>query len=132
MSTYDLTIGDHTETHLSKRAAMYRVVRYLFNHGIRPETIQALIPWRAKTLFLEFEGKLSSTQVLSLASRTRNLNGNPLDAGRYYCDDAELFYSNDRTYALTRMWEKKWKYAMQNLCDAFPDMRISYRTSDSK
>lgn len=132
LTQYDVTIGDHTVTNLAKRNAMFLVVKQLCDHGVKPERITELIPWRTRNLFLALDGHLSTEAFSNKAAKVRKAEGRRFEPRRRFCRDDQLIYSEGRTYALTNQWGHRWDQAMKNLCEAFPEMQISFHPSDSE
>lgn len=126
---YDVTIKGATETITGKRNAIFRIVKHLCENGIKPERIAEIIYWRTNRLFTSVEGILSSEDFISKASKLSEEQGKHFEYRRWFCDEGELIYQNNKTYALINQWGNQWDVAMQLLIDAFPEAKISYKVS---
>ena len=126
---YDVTINGITETITGKRNAIYRIVKQLCVNGVKPERIAELIYWRTNRLFTILEGTLSSEDFISKASQLSEAQGKHFEDGRWYCDEGELIYNDDKTYAFSNQWGGQWDVAMKILIDAFPEAKMSYKVS---
>ena len=128
---YDVSIDGTTETITAKRNVIFHIVKHLCEQGAKPERIAEMIYWRTNRLFLTLEGRLSSPEFSSMASKARESQGKNFNKGKWFCDEGELIHQNDKTYAFTNQWGDLWAEAMKILIDAFPEADISYKVSES-
>ena len=128
-SRFDVTIYGILSSNQAKRNAMYHVVKNLCSKDATPEQIATLIHWKAKSMFFDVEGKLTSQEFIQKAS---SLKGRKFDMPRWFCDDEHLLYANGKTFALTKMWGNRWAEALRILSKAFPDAKIEFRISASE
>jgi hypothetical protein len=129
---YDVTIDGHTETIMGKRNAIFHIVRYLCEKGAKPERIAELIYWRTNRLFTTLEGTLTREDFISAASKQDEAQGKRFEYRRWFCDDVELIYKDNKTYAFSNQWGGQWDVAMKILMDAFPEEKISYKVNGSE
>jgi len=99
MTRYDLTTGTAKFSGLPKRRLVYFVTKEAFNKGFKP---LELIPEKRRWAIVE--GNHDSESFLREAQRARSSEGSDSEIGRFYTDDDQLFVSDGRTYALTKMW----------------------------
>lgn len=123
---YDVTVYGIPSLKQAKRHAMYHVAKALCSKGITPEQIAALITWRTKTIFFGLDGKLTSEEFVQKALNTK---GRSFDAHRWFCDDAELIYSNGKTFVFSKMWGNRWAEALRILAKEFPAAKIEFNVS---
>jgi hypothetical protein len=116
---------------VGKRNAIFHIVRYLCEKGVKPERIAELIYWKTNRLFTTVEGTLSREDFISAASQQDEAQGKRFEYRRWFCDDVELIHKDNKTYAFSNQWGGQWDTAMKILIDAFPEEKISYKVSDS-
>ncbi len=52
-------------------------------------------------------------------------------ADRYFCDDSELFYADNKTYAFTNQWGLRTEEAVKGILAMLPaDHGIEYEVAD--
>jgi hypothetical protein len=126
---YDVTIGDVTETITAKRNAIFHVVKYLCEHGAAPKRIAELLHWPMHRMFTIQSGKLSSEEFISAVSKLHSSQGKRFTPGRWFCDEGELIYQENKTYAFINQWGETFDDAMKILIDTFPEAKISYKVN---
>lgn len=129
---YDVTIEGVTETITAKRNVIYHIVRHLCENGVKPEGIAELLSPLTNRLFTTVEGTLSPEAFVSAASKLYEDQGKQFHSGRWFCDEGELIYADNKTYAFINQWGNQWDDAMKILIDAFPQEKITYRVSGSE
>lgn len=127
---FDLQIGNQTYQRLTKRGAVFTVVQYLFQLGKSPEEMRDAVSFRPNTMFLSLQGNLSPEEFLAAANENAIQEGTLFKKSKFYCDEGELFHSNERTFALTKHWSRRTKEAIENLIESFADAEIEYSVSD--
>lgn len=125
-NVYDVTVYGMSITRQAKRNAIYQVVKALCDRGATPERIATLIHWKTKTIFFELEGQLNSEEFIRTAQNSRGRN---FDQNRWFCSDGQLFYSNSKTFAFTKMWGNRWAEALRILANEYPDSKIEFSVS---
>lgn len=128
---YDVTVGGETFIGLPKRRAIYRVIRYLCDAGVDPETIRASVPWR-KNMLRGFEGRLDSDQFRGELEKQLESEGKKPTPRRFFTEDDELIHANGKTYAMTKMWGPRTPRALKDLITAFPEYGVEVRESAGK
>lgn len=92
---YDLTIGEAFFPNLAKRRLMLALVREAINQGVSLEKLCDAITWRKRDLFISAPGQADEAAFQALYT------GKKL---RYFFAPDELFFADDTTYALSRVW----------------------------
>lgn len=113
----------------NKRRMMFHVISYILKNGGTPEKIAEAIPWKGKTLFKAFEGKLNTEQVRKEIMKN-DPGGQIPRAERYFIDKDELFYFDDKTYALTNQWGIHAVRSVKSLSEMFSDLKIEIRKTE--
>ncbi|CAG0985471.1 hypothetical protein ARNL5_02817 [Anaerolineae bacterium] len=129
---FDVTVNGATATHLAKRNAIFFVVKSLCDGGTRPEKIADLIHWRTRRLFLAHDGQLVPTDFITAAATRRGADGKRFEQRRWFCDEGELIYCDNKTFAFSNQWGDKWSLAMNILIEAFPEAQITYQAAESE
>jgi hypothetical protein len=129
---YDVTLYDVTATRLAKRNAIFAIVKRLCDHGVTPEAIVDVIPWRKQRLFRVAVGQLEPEEFTAAVQTEREAEGQPFRPKRWFCAEDQLIYSVGKTYAFSNQWGVRWHEAMTNLINAFPEAKISYRPSQAE
>ena len=128
-SKLDVTIDDEVYERLPKRTAIYTIVRHLADAGHSPEAIAAALPWRS-SIFRSAIGEMSEEEFTIQLKSNALSGGKSFDESRYFCAGGELIIHEGKTYAFTNQWGTPTLKAMDDLINAFPDERISYRVSE--
>jgi hypothetical protein len=123
---YDIQIGDEVHRSIWKRNALYLICKRLCETGVSPDEIAALFTWRNNAWY-SVDGKVEASEFESLASKKAASGGPTFDRPRWYADDGELFYANDKTYAFSKMWGgKNWHKAMNLMKEKYPHFKIDF------
>ncbi len=123
---YDVTVEGHVHDRLPKRVAIFTVVRHLTGSGHSPDAICAAVPWR-QSMFRVADGELSVDEFVANQKNAAGSGGRSFDERRYFCGDDELIHFDGKTYAFTNQWGQHTIRAIDNLIEAFTDVKISYR-----
>lgn len=122
---YDVTVGGTTYPRLSKRMAIFRVVKYLCDSAVTPEAISRVNGWGAKR-FRSADVIISSQEEFIQGQKAQEAaGGKRFDASGYFCDDDELFHSGGKTWALSSQWGTRAPEFIGELKKAFPDKEIT-------
>ena len=113
----------------NKRWMMFNVISYILQHGGKPGKVAEAVPWKGKTLFRVFEGKLNTEQVRK-AIMKNDPGGKIPRTERYFIDKDELFYFDDKTYALTNQWGIHAVRSVKSLSEMFSDLKIEIRKTE--
>jgi hypothetical protein len=133
LSKYDVTVGGETQSRLSKRAAIYAIVKFLCDSGIGPEKIAAQVPGYENRMFRSAEGTLDSAAFLHRMRQEQEDGGRRFDESRYSCDDTQLIHANGRTFACINQWGgSHFLSAINSLRKTFPEHRIEYAKSEDE
>jgi hypothetical protein len=132
LTKYDVTVNGQTHRRLSKRAAIYTVVKFLCDSGIAPETIAAAVPSRENTMFRSAEGTLDSVAFVQRMRQEEERGGRRFEERRFYYVDSELIRAEGRTYAFTNQWGDQTISAVNSLIQAFPDHPITCTKSENE
>jgi hypothetical protein len=132
LSKYDVTIGGQTHCRLSKRAAIYAVVKFLCDSGVGPERIAAQVPGYENRMFRSADGALDRPAFLGRMRQEQENGGMSFDESRFFCDDDQLIHADGRTLACTNQWGGNFLAAINSLKKAFPEHRIEYTKSEDE
>lgn len=127
---YDVAVDGETNEHLTKRAAIFTVVKFLCKSGITPDLVASKVPRRQKRMFRFAEGNLTASEFLAAMKAVEQSGGRRFEEHRFYCADEELIHSDGRTFAFTNQWGDGCIDAINSLIDAFPDFRITCSKSE--
>ncbi|MEM9943336.1 MAG: hypothetical protein AAF939_17360 [Planctomycetota bacterium] len=123
---FDVTIDGVTSEKLSKRKAIFQVVKALCDRGVDPNRISEASGVGAR-MFLSVDGEIGSVDFVGAAVA----NGN-FDPSRFNCADGELIPFSGKTYALTNQWGSGTQVAIEKSLSAFPDLKIGCRTHEER
>ena len=126
LTKYDVVISGKSHSSLAKRRAILIIVKRLCEVSTTPEEINEVIHWKANGLWRSVDGKVNSEVFRENALKAVKEGGPAFDARRWFCNDEELIYSNDKTYAFTKMWGTRTEEAMVDLINKFPDHDIEF------
>lgn len=102
-SKYALTIGGLSYSSLNKRNLMQRLIGEVLNSGVNPDQIAELIDRLKPNLFIAFEGELDEEMFAELLMKD-DPGGKVPRTKRYFCKQDELYFWNNKTYAMTNQW----------------------------
>jgi hypothetical protein len=128
---YDVTIEGKQFQRLTKRLAIFKVVKRLCSCGAKPESLAELVPWRRSTMFRSVEGDVGPDEFIRLAGEKAKKEGKTFDPRRYFVGEGELIVCEGRTYAFTNQWGPRTPDAMDLLIGAYPDASVGYEKSPS-
>ena len=117
---YRVTIGGRALERLHKRHAIFNVVKYLCDQGIKPEEISKDFP-KGYRMFCDTDGELNSDEFLEKMQSEVFKGGKR----RYFCDEGQLIHSDEKTYAFTNQWGKRTYDRIQAILEKFPQFDIS-------
>jgi hypothetical protein len=120
---YDLQIDGTLYPKLYKRGLVLKVVRALVEQGVSVLKIQEVLPPRK---FVGVPGKLAGNDFRTAVSEMQTPNGAAYDPRRYYFDDADLFFSDGKTWALSNQWSIKYIPDLDQLILEYPEAKISH------
>ena len=121
-SKYDLKI-DSTVHNLRKRQLFLLAVRAFVEHGIQVSNLQEFI---LPSKFIGIPGHLNSQEFRAKAAQMKTKTGAGYDFRRYYLDDDELFFSEEKTWALSNQWSISRLPELDELIRKYPNSHISY------
>lgn len=109
---YDLMLEQQKFRGLSKRKAIFEVVKYLMHRGVARDALAEHLGRPADRVLIAVEGR-------------------EIDENRFFCRDNELLRWEGRTYALSNQWGgQDWEKAMSELKKAFPEHPIEFEPSN--
>lgn len=129
LTKFDVTIGGQTETHLSKRKAIFRVVKFLCDQSVPPEEISKAMPRSHQRLWRRAEGELDSDAFIEAVSGAAQAGGPSFELHRWWCGDDELIVSGGRTYAFSKMWGLSIENPLLALLKAHPGLDVLVKRS---
>ena len=130
LTKYDVILEDKRYERLPKRRAVFQIVKYLCDSGVNPDDIVNLFSWKSN-VFRHFAGKIDSDTYIVEFTKENEAQGKKSKATRYFCNDDQLIYANDKTYALTKMWGRNTVKALELLTKKWPDLSFKYTESDN-
>lgn len=116
---FDVTISGVKQAALPRHRAMLVIVKHMCDHGVKPDEIAELVPWR--TMFISIDGTVSSEDFVTQQPSVIGANGKH----KYFCDQGELIHCSNRTYALSNVWGGRAFEAIQNILAKFPDKGLT-------
>ncbi len=122
---FDITIDGELHPRLTKRYAIYTVIRHLISKGKKPEMLAASVPARQNAMFRSATGTLNSEQLIAALGAEASAGGKTFDFRRFYCDDAELFHVDGKTYVFTNQWGHLTQDAIEQILAAHSDGSVS-------
>ena len=123
-SKFSLSVDGNEINGLNKRNLMFMMVRAIIQDGVKPEQIQDDLIDIKKNLFVSFEGSLSKSEFKREVMKSDKRGAVP-KFKRYFCDKEQLFYCDNRTFALTNQWGNDTVNAANKLCSL--NLKIEYR-----
>lgn len=123
---YDLAIGSKLYPKLYKRQLFLSVVRALVEKGKSVHDLQEILPARK---FVGVSGKLNGDEFRATVAQMKTPSGAAYDPRRFYLDDAELFFSDGKTWALSNQWSIKSIPDLDQLISKYPEAEIKYAIS---
>ena len=123
---YDLKIGDQLLSKLYKRQLFLSVVRALVDSGKSIDELQEFLPARK---FVGVTGKLPGKEFRAAVSELKTPSGGVYTPKRFYFDDADLFVSGGKTWALSNQWSINFLPALDELIAKYPEAKITYSVS---
>jgi hypothetical protein len=124
---FDITIGASGDTlrSLSKRDAIFSVVKFLISKGIVPDEIANVI---GKPCWYYVEESVDSEQFKTGAAEKSAAGGPAFRPISWFCNsNDQLVYANGRTYAFSNQWGSGNRPdAMASLKKAYSGFEINY------
>lgn len=116
---FDVTVDGTTLARLSKRRAVFEVVKALYEHEVTPKNILATNPKRARIFHVV------SGEVDAAAFAANPADGQTFDPQRWFRHDDELFHVGGKTYALSNQWGKDTVDFLEHLMREFPGRNVT-------
>jgi hypothetical protein len=124
---YDLKVGELTFPKLYKRGLFLFVIRALVADGKTVAQLEEFLPTRK---FLGLPGKLTGDEFRKQASDTKTPSGAAYDLRRFYVGDGDLFFSEEKTWALSNQWSIQFLPHLDQLIAKHPDSHLSYSVAN--
>jgi hypothetical protein len=125
---FDVKVAGQQYTSQSKRWMMFRVISQALKRGT-PQQVAEAISWQRNRLFEEFDGHLSPEEVQR--EIMKNDSGGAVPRWkRYFCNDGELFYFDNKTFVLSNQWGARTLEAIDSLKNSFPSLAIEIAAND--
>lgn len=122
---YDFVGANGRQSSLSKRDAVFAIVRYIFSSGVAPEEIEEAV---GRQLFERVEGTTQEEGVKAELARRRPNDG--IYPKRFFTSGEQLFSFGGCTYTLTNQWSRA---ALESLVgalrSAFPAVGFEIKPS---
>jgi hypothetical protein len=123
---YDLRVGVEIFPNLYKRQLFLQTIRALVKKGISVPDLQQIIPTRK---FLGVPGELDGDAFRKAASEMKTSTGSTYDFRRFYVEDDNLLFSEDKTWALSNQWSINFLPQLDQLIAKYPQCNLSYKTA---
>lgn len=129
---YDVRTGDDVYEALSKREAVFRIVKHLCETGVTPEQINQRASFRRTNWSRSVEGEIRNEQLFieRAASESRE-QGRAFDKTRYYTGSDELITWDGRTYAVSNQWGRRAIEWVRSLLETIPDHDVTIQPTAS-
>ncbi len=107
---FDLIIGDQSWANLTKRGAIFTLVRQLCHRGITPDEIKTvwinagMLSEDANGRWPSADGKLDAAAFRAAMMEQQPGTKKLYDSYRYFDEDDELIHSDGKTYAISNQW----------------------------
>jgi hypothetical protein len=126
---YDVDVeGEHYVAQAKRRLIFLVVQRAVAREGASPDEISRLVernPWAVADGIFDDE----DTFTLNIRGQYVAVD-RPFDQGRWFTATDELFHSDGKTYAFTKMWSgDDVLKAIENIRERYPNLRISVTPS---
>jgi len=129
LTRFDVKVAGQRYPSQSKRWMMFRVISLALKGGATPQQLAEAISWKKNRLFEEFDGHLNPEEVQREIMKNDSGGAVPRSK-RYFCNDGELFYYDDKTFVLTNQWGDRTLEAIDSLKKTFPSLAIEISPSD--
>lgn len=128
---YDVSVAGVAKESLWKRRAILFVVSELCRRGVDPEKLPQIIGRKPSRIWRVLNGGVDSQEFEKRLTQSCAEKGETLDFRRWFYGDDELIHTEDKTFALSKMWgDPNWMNAMQALKSAFPEHNIEFDPVD--
>ena len=122
LTRFSLQIGASSYTSLPKRKLAYLIIKEAILGGASP--IEVFPPGRG---WIVIGGKLDESEFRAAATSDRAAGSSSSEIDRFYIRNDELFYSDDKTYALTQMWGAKTLETVDEIISRYRMKHVEYR-----
>ncbi|HVT04156.1 MAG TPA: hypothetical protein VHL58_12380 [Thermoanaerobaculia bacterium] len=126
---YDVRAGADVERQLNKRETVHRLVRALWERGVRPEQMSEAVPGYENRLFCSAPGRLTGETFTKSVQDEYARSGKTFDPRRFSIGDDELIYSGGRTWALTNQVGSNTEEMLEQLMRRFPAPDVKWERS---
>jgi hypothetical protein len=124
-SKYDLTIGENTYQHLTKRALGFRILHATVSSGISPEELSQHLGKTVSSWLITLDGTLNVADFAARAAKLSTKFGT-YQLSRFFCGDEDLIRLNGKTYAITNQWSINQVPALRAIAESYPELKISF------
>jgi hypothetical protein len=126
-STYNLTIDSDTTERLNKRWLFLRAIKALVAKGVSVDSMLQQFPARK---FLGIPGKLTGSEFRDGAAQLTREDGSRRNLSRYFMGDDELFFSGEKTWALTNQWGRHDLPRLDRVISEHPNLQLRYAKAE--
>jgi len=127
LTKFEIMIEGEPHGPLSKRQAIFLVVKRLSECGVSPKQIHEVLSWRKNGLWRVAEGDMNSEEFEEQLSHSASEGGLSFEPPRWFYADDQLIKSEGKTWAFTKMWGARTEEGIMSLLEAFPECDIEYR-----
>ena len=121
---YDLTVDGQVFPNLGKRHLMWQVVASAARAGLSLERLTAIIP--SRKLFI-VDGHLRGDPFFAAAQAGRIASGYVFTPERFFMEDEHLIDIGNKTIAVSKMWGLPSLPLIDEIIQAVPSTKISYK-----
>jgi hypothetical protein len=124
-SKYNLTTGENTYQHLTKRALGFRILHAAVSSGISPEELSQHLGKTVASWLITVDGTPTAADFAAKAAELSTKFGK-YQLSRFFCGDEDLVRVNGKTYAITNQWSINHVPALRTIAGSYPELKISF------
>lgn len=118
---FAVTVGGKRMENLTKRRAVFELIRYLCAHGVMPAHIMDRVTFRKINSFRWVDGEVvREDEFIERATQDGEANNRRFDAWRFFTADDELIRADGKTYSVSNQWGSRAMKWMAQVIEAFP------------
>lgn len=124
-SKYDLTIGENTYRHLTKRALGFRILHAAVSSGVSPEELSQHLGKNVASWLITVDGTPSAAEFSAQAAELSTKFGK-YQLSRFFCNDEDLIRLDGKTFAITNQWSINHVPALLTIVESYPALKMSF------
>lgn len=128
---YDVALDGQMLGGLSKREAVFRIIKHLCERGVTPEQICQRVSFRKANAFRSIAGAAAGEDdFLKRVASEEAAQGRKFDPRRWCTADDERIVADGRTYVLTNQWGGRAAEWVEQVLEAFPGHGVELRRAE--